>query len=954
MDIHRCRFVQYPAESINALAFSHTSRPKEKTPTDVRLALGRHNGDIEIWNPANGLWVQETILRGRKKTSIEQLAWTRDSTVGDNADGSKISKGPLRLFSSSGSNTIVEWDICSGSRKRQVESNFGDIWCFAAQPQLENPSDAKALESGTYSPLLAAGCSDGTIVIFSTDDSDLRYLRPLLGPPVKKPKVLSITWRDRNTIVAGYEDSTIRVVEVSTRKVIRSMSLGKPADGNNAVVWALKCLPDGTIISGDSSGELNIWDAKNLTWVQKLKSHVADILDLGVTATGDKIFSFGADRRTVTYQAVASDSSSKKLRWVEVSHRRYHRHDVKCGATFESKDLSVLVSGGLDCRPIIVPIRKAQSELHRTLPHLPQRSTISASPSSRLFMSWWNCEILVYHVHEPRNPEGDNFDFDRPTASSYETLARIIIQGDEHTQDAQMSADGRFIVAATINSVKLFQLRKTQAAGRPCLRTRQIELPPWIVRLGARRAGFSPDGKWLYTIRNDNTIALNKVVVASNPGDIPTIHEKTAKLYRMSRKQTESALGSYYQTIKHVAFSSDSRVLAVSDLSGAIDTWVLEGHEDVDYIEAAADDRDDSSDSSSEDDEDEDESPVIHAQKWIRSPSGSQLPQLDSSILALTFRPSAQTSTSSPVDGNRGLHATRHTAHPVAHELPSSNIRLVAITATHQLVEFDVLSCRLSEWSRRNPSKYLPDAFTRLKDRVVDCFWDCTDPESQGERLWLYGSNWLFMLDLSQDLQQQNATVAPTDSSPAKSKAVSLGGYEVLDPTDGKRRTVGGDHANKKRKRNTGAGDTIPEHQRPSGVGYTMRKFKNDRADVAVVDMDGDVDVDVNGAMDGDADMDDENGDDSLALMRRRDQMQLQSVDRPDGDTVSSKSRPTHWCTFAYRSILGVGMIGPPPPSESSEEEGKKGGPLEVVIVEREVYDVPNAPRVGAGQEWDT
>ncbi|KIV77880.1 hypothetical protein PV11_09658 [Exophiala sideris] len=948
MDIHRCRFVKYAAQSINALAFSHTSCPKEKTPTDVRLAVGRQNGDVEIWNPANGLWVQETILRGRTESTIEHLEWSRDLIVEENAGGSKISHGSQRLFSSSGSKQLLEWDICSGSAKRQVEGNSGDIWCFAAQPQLEHPRDTKDLESGTYSPLLAAGCSNGTVVLFSTEDDDLKYLRPLLAPPAKKPKVLSIAWRDRSTIIAGYEDSTIRVIEVSTRKIIRNMSLGRGTDGNDPVVWAVKCLPNGTIVSGDSSGQLKIWNAKNFTLLQTLKSHSADILDLAVNANGDRIFSLGADQRTFTYH----HSGSKQLGWVEEYHRRYHRHDVKCAATFESRELSVLVSGGEDCRPIVLPIRKAHSELHRNLSHLPQRSLISASPSSRLFMSWWDNEILIYQVNKPRNPGEQNFDFDGTTPSSYENLAQLVIQGDENIQDAQMSADGQFIVAATTNSVKLFQLRKTQAAGRPCLRTRLVELPPAIVRSGARRTGFSPDGKWLYTIRKDNTIALNKVVLTREPKDGPTIHEKTVKLYRVSRKQSVSSLGTYPQTITHVAFSSDSRVLAVGDLSGAIDTWVLEGHEDVDYVEAASDNSDNSSDSSSDDDEEEDESPVIHAQKWIRNPSGSQLPQLDSSLLALSFRPSDHPSISNPVDGNRDLHATRHTAHPVAHELPSSNIRLVAITATHQLTEFDVLASRLSDWSRRNPSEYLPHAFTRIKDRVVGCFWDCTDPETHGERLWLYGSSWLLMLDVSQDLQEQNATPASTDVSPTKPKVASLGGYEVLDPVESKSPAVINGHAHKKRKRNTGAGDAIPEYHRPSGMGSTIRKFKNDRAEVDMVDMDG-----ADNAEEQDTDMfDDEIGDDSLALMRRRDdQTQMQQsaqLSDANGDPQATKARPTHWCTFAYRAILGVGVIGPPP-TDPADLETKKRGPVEVVIVERDVYDVPKGSRF-AGQEWDT
>ena len=959
MDIHRCRFVQYPPQSINALAFSHISHEREKTPSDLRLAVGRNNGDIELWNPQNGLWVQDTILKGSKDTTIEQLAWTQDLMV-DDSEGSNFSYGPLRLFSTSGSNSVIEWDMCTGTSKRRAEGNFGDIWCFAAQPQAETTEKSV---SGAVSQLLAAGCSNGTVVLFSTEDDDLRYLRPLLTPPVKKPKVLSITWRDHRTVVAGYEDSTIRVIDVPSRKIIRNMSLGKPADGNNSVVWTVKCLADGTILSGDSSGELKIWDAKNYSLVQRLKSHQADILDIAVSASGNMIFSFGVDRRTVSYKPVAMHPGTKKMRWAEVSHRRIHRHDVKCCATFESSDLSILVSGGIDASPVVVPMRRSQTEFHRRLPHLPQRPQISASSASRLFISWWSREIVVYHVRKHPDLSENNFDFDEALDPSYEALTRLVIEGNDNIQDAQISEDGQFIVTATINKVKMFQLRKTQASGRPCLRTRRVELPPSVANLGARRIGFSPDCKWLYTVRKDNTLALLKIIPSQELKERPVICESLVKLYRPSRKSSESALGTYQRTITQVAFSSDSRVLAVGDLSGAIDVWLLEGHEDLDYVEAVSDKSSESSASSStsSSDDDEDDSPVVHAQKWVRNPAGFQLAQLGSSILALTFRPSPDISASGTVDGNRGLHVTRHNAHPVAHEYPTADTKLFAITATHQIVEFDVLDSRLSEWSRRNPSKFLPRDFTRIKDRVKGCFWDCNDRENKGERLWLYGSAWLFMFDVSQDLQQE-ATIS-TNGTDKTEKIGTLGGYDVLEPvkgTDGNPgkplKTLGSLHdreqaGNKKRKRNIGAGDAIPDGKYENVLGSTMVKFKGDHDDAEMIDVAADAEL----SGERDSDMEDENVE-SLALMRRK-QSSSDSITNPSPTQSPNNSRPSQWHTFAYQSILGISVLGPPrhpDPSSAPAQSGNEGETLEVVIVERDVYDVDQLPRFDGGQEWET
>ncbi|EXJ65076.1 hypothetical protein A1O7_01416 [Cladophialophora yegresii CBS 114405] len=1063
MDIHRCRFVQYPPQPINALAFSHLSDPKKRTPPDLRLALGRNNGDIEIWNPSNGLWLQEVILKGSKNTTIEQLAWTQDLVVdGDErSDGQKYSSGPLRLFSTGGSTAITEWDLCTGMPRRKAEGNFGDIWCFAPQPQIKANKAPDTLLPGAGSQLLAAGCSDGTIVLFSTEDDDLRYARVLAQPPVKKPKVLSLAWRDRDTLVAGYEDSTIRVIDVPSRRIIRNMSLGKPAEGsNNSVVWSVKCLPDGTVVSGDSSGELKIWDSKNYSLAQRLSSHKADILDIAFSASGDTIFSVGVDRRTVVYKQVPIHSGTQRTRWAEVAHKRYHQHDVKCAASFESKDLSVLVSGGMDTRPVVVPIRRSQTEYHRTLPHLPQRSQVSASAASRLCISWWDREIVVYYVAKYRGLPPD----DRSEGAAgphYQNLARLSLQGDESIQHAQVSEDGQFIVAATLTSVKLFQLRKPHASGNPGLRSRQIDLPPSIVRLGARQVGFSPDGKWLFAIRKDNAVALVKITASPDPKDHPTIHEKVVKLYRKSRPLSPSALGTYGRTITQTAFSSDSRAFAVGDLSGAIEVWVLEGHEDLNFIDSPGSDRSadsassasSSSTTSTDQDDDDSSSPVIHAQKWIRNPSGSSLPQLDSAILALIFRPCPVVPTHSRHD-NLGLHATRHNPHPVAQELPSpAAMKLLAVTARHQITEFDVLSSTLSDWSRRNSSQFLPDAFTRIKDRVVGCFWDCGDVPKKGARLWLYGSTWIVMLDVSRDFPQHQHgghEKRITKGNDVSNRVVPDGGaerigrlgrYDVLEPvTNAAAKQSGDAHTSRttsqhqdhdrsrKRKRNTGAGDEIRPQERETGLGRFVRRFKNAGGeDWEMIDLDAPNSHHAERGEDEDEDeadnmeLDGPEGADTLALMRRGDREhehehehgtalsdpaeQTTATATATATTTALETTPgprrpwSHWTTFEYHSILGIAVIGPAPPLVATtasltplstskalsavaadsaaltngirEGEGDlstrtgtttttttntdttASSNIEVIIVERPIYDIDRVPRFDGGQEWD-
>lgn len=346
MDIHRLRIVPYPASPINALAFSHDSDPKHRVPYTLRLAVGRANGDVELWNPSEGRWVQERIFRGSSDRSIEGLAWTQDPTYDDD-DGHK-SGGKLRLFSIGYSSVVTEWDMSAGKPLRHSSGGDGEIWCVAAQPRagIPAPTDAASADEEKYHQKLVAGCANGTLVLHSTAGGDLKYLRILPPPTNRKARVLSVTWQSADCVVAGYSDNAIRLYDIRGRgRNIHTMSIGPGTKGAQEVlVWAVRCLSDGTIISGDSAGEIKIWDAQTLSMVQQLKSHNADVLTLSPSFDGNSLVSGGIDRRTVFYQRFTSDRHSG--RWAAVSHRRLHASDVKSMASFEGKKLSVVVSGG--------------------------------------------------------------------------------------------------------------------------------------------------------------------------------------------------------------------------------------------------------------------------------------------------------------------------------------------------------------------------------------------------------------------------------------------------------------------------------------------------------------------------------------------------------------------------------------------------------------------------------
>ncbi|KAL2795607.1 WD40-repeat-containing domain protein [Aspergillus keveii] len=960
MDIHRCRFIPYNPQAINALAFSHPPSVglSGKGVSTLRLAVGRANGDIEIWNPMRGAWFQETILHGGKDRSIEGLAWTLDQPE-EGPDGQKLA-GRLRLFSIGYSTTVTEWDLEQGRPKRHSSGSYGEMWCLAAQPRWQPTKgrDMKPLPpaQGEFTGQhLAAGCADGSIVILSTADDDLKFLKTL-RPSTKRPRVLSVTFQDRNTIVAGYADSSIRVFDIRSGQLLRTISLGKGPTGGSKelLVWSVKCLPDGTVVSGDSAGEVRFWDAKNYSLIQRLQGHLADTLDVAVSADGETVLSGGADQRTVVYRKTVGEKGDKSSRWAEVTHRRYHTHDVKTFAVYETKNLSIVVSGGPDASPVVLPLREFGKEHHRNLPSLPQIPPVVSAPSSRLVMSYWDREVNIWRVS--RGPTSLH---EVPDGQRHRLVGKVMIQGEENITSATLSNDGKILVVATISSVKVFSVRRRKGDERGTLRVQKLDAPDTLSEDGARLVTLSPDSRWLSIVRPNSDICLARVKPAPSPTEKTEILPKLVNLSRAPRHTrfeniSHGTLGTYERTVRCVVFSHNSRILASGDLSGCIDTWSLD--EATEATTKKTNTTAESDDESSDDDDEEDY-PIIEGERWRAVASDSPIPRLKASVALLSFRPPSPNATQQSLLTNGSSNTTTTN---------TGESRLVALTTEHQLVEFDALEGKLSEWSRRNPKAFLPADFKGVKDRAMGCFWDLSD--ATRERLWLYGTSWLWMFDLKHDFPsiEELAEVATqedptTANGTPKKKQSHKRKRENTEDGEGKR----GSKANK--KSNTGAGDRISLAESTVFFDQKARDFVGPDASTGEwVSLEKERPVDE----EGEDDEYNENNDIRLAQLRRADGTDDTSGSsggkpKPNGTpskqivkSSDAQSAPPRrwWFTYKYRGILGIVPLSSSASSSTdtgldldlageSVEDATASNGIEVAVVERPMWDVDLSDR---------
>ena len=967
MDIHRCRFVPYPASAINALAFSHASNPPPKggRPSTLRLAIGRANGDIEIWNPLKGAWFQETILRGGKDRTIEGLAWIQDRE--DLDERGYKTPGRLRLFSIGYSQAVTEWDLLAGKPLRHSAANYGEIWCMAVQPRdvavgitkSTDQDDRRALEhqAQTQSQSIAVGCADGSIVLLSTAEDDLRFTKVLARPSKERARVLSVTFQNRHTIIAGHADSTIRIYEMRGGQQIRNMTLGGGPKGGpkESLVWSVKCLGDGTIVSGDSTGTISFWDGKHYALTQRIHGHEADVLDIAVSADGRSVFSGGMDRRTVLFQKSGDGVPGKITRWAKVTHHRLHQNDVKAMATFETKGMSVLASGGLDTNPVITPVQQFGKEHHRTLSSLPQQPPLSSAPRRRLVLSWWNREFAVWLI--PQSSESPEANSTNQDVFGRKLVAKVVLQGDESITSGDLAADGTLIAVSTTAEIKLFKLRPKNGL----LKVVKVHLPAEIAKTGAKLIRLSPDRRWLLAITCEDKVHLHILVDRSVSEGGLQLLPKIIRLSRLPReppatKFQDGYLGNYDRSIIRVAFSSDSRILVSGDLFGYLDSWVLEGHRDPTREEDADSNSDRESSSDASDSDEETHPKLVFGQHWIRNPVASLIPKLRNAPLVLSFRPSLFPTSSAAHNGNTTLHPTRHNPHPHSHDLPAGEDRLLVLTAENGVIEFNVLAGRITEWSRRNPTSVFPRDFQNVRDQAKGVVWDI---RGHTERIWVYGVNWLWMFDLSQDLP-------PLQDDHEKAQVFNA----AKNPRQKKRKRIAedaGEYTDRSQRRDTGAGSAAPDSELNMGISGKIWKLDGVHAhDRKLID-----------SAPGQESGSDEEGDYvsatsmTLVSLRRgvpdnvdmKGDINEQTSIQKDGQMakMSQDNRPPSWRTYKYRPILGiVPLSGCNRPEDENHEDGTRMGEdgtnprgIEVALVERPLWDMDLAPRFHGDQEWN-
>jgi U3 small nucleolar RNA-associated protein 4 len=488
---------------------------------------------------------------------------------------------------------------------------------------------------------------------------------------------------------------------------------------------------------------------------------------------------------------------------------------------------------------------------------LPQTVPIISAPEARFVISWWGREIHLWQLRQTfgslleAEEDGDSVE------KNHKLLKTIVVKGEASITSVVINPAGTLLVVATTAETKAFALSFDKPTRSSDIEITQVALPEKMATTGATIMKFSPANNILCLVQDRARIMVSQITYrAAEDGTVKPVFSQARTVPRKLRVEgdktkTRGRLGFYDRGVKLVEFSQAGTMLAIADLAGYVDTWVLQAPKKAQHKPQTNGDQPHSASSDSEDDDDEDDDEDA-GPRFVPTPA-KLIPRLAGQPLVLSFTNSIA---------------------------ESGDDALLVMTSDWNVILFHPHEGMIAPWSRRNPRSCVPYELSRTLDVIKGVVW-------VGSRAWFYGNVFVGMIDFSKDLPLPKG-------APGGDKKQGVKRKRGLIESGAGRKLKEGRLGPRKIQHATGGGEQWKE------VDQDAKPETNGKAHPETTD---DEDYE---EVDDDDDGGEEDETSELALIR-----QQYHKDKAPPTKKEAKAK-SWWVTYRYRPILGIVPLGKP------------------------------------------
>ena len=239
------------------------------------------------------------------------------------------------------------------------------------------------------------------------------------------------------------------------------------------IVWTMKALSDGTVVSGDSLGHVQFWDGLTGTLISTFdqNDNKADVLALDVTSDESKVFTSGVDSRVVCIerQKLVGAEYNENSKWIVTHAQRPHTHDVKAMTILKkfkvnhngriTKQTEILFTGGIDTKLCTYHVSEFGLRRPRSLYPWPSlRSPIVAANKAKILTMLRENHVDLYELAAaPSSPKQIHNPIVAPDEETL--IGTIQVKRSSNLASCAISTGGTFLALCDSYAVFLFHLQ---------------------------------------------------------------------------------------------------------------------------------------------------------------------------------------------------------------------------------------------------------------------------------------------------------------------------------------------------------------------------------------------------------------------------------------------------------------------------------------------------------------